>query len=148
MTDKINSRFSASRWLWLFPPIFLLHIIEERWGVGAPHGINLSLKAFVILSGGAWVLMIVGVILALRLGFTQFLVVCLATLFFVNALSHIANCIYIAGYDAGTITGTLLFIPLGLITLISLRKKLRPKRYFTAIAIGLVIQAIAFILAY
>ena len=147
-TDKINSHFSASRWLWLFPPIYLLHIIEERWGVGAPHGINLSLKAFVILSGAAWVLMIVGVWLAVRLGFPQFLAVCLGTLFFVNALSHIANCIFIAGYDAGVITGTLLFIPLGLITLIRLRKRLQPKRYFAAIAIGLVIQGIAMILAY
>lgn len=146
-TDKIDSHFSASRWLWLFPPVFLFHIIEERWGVGAPHGINLSLKAFVILTGAGLMLMIVGVVLAVRLGFPQFLAVCLGTLSLVNALSHIANCIYIAGYDAGVITGTLLFIPLGLITLIGLRKRLQPKRYFIAIAIGLVIQAIAMILA-
>ncbi|HKC64121.1 MAG TPA: hypothetical protein VKB86_10805, partial [Pyrinomonadaceae bacterium] len=72
-TDKINSQFSASSWLWLFPPTYLLHIIEERWGVGAPHGINLSLKAFVILTGAGLMLMLVGVILAVRLGFTQFL---------------------------------------------------------------------------
>ena len=148
MTDKNSPQFSSARWLWLFPPIYLVHIIEERWGVGAPHGINLSLKAFVILTGVGLMLMIVGVVLALRLGFPEFLAVCLGTLFFVNALSHIANCIYIGGYDAGVITGTLLFIPLGLITLISLRKRLRPKRYFTALAIGLVIQAIAMILAY
>ena len=148
MTDKNSSQFSSAGWLWLFPPIYLLHIIEERWGVGAPHGINLSLKVFVILTGIGLMLMIAGVILALRLGFPQFLSVCLGTLFFVNALSHIANCIYIAGYDAGVITGTLLFIPLGLITLIGLRNKLSMKRYFTAIAIGLLIQAIAMILAY
>ncbi len=147
MSDKTNSPFSASRLLWLFPLIYLLHIIEERWGVGAPHGINLSMKAFVILTGLGLVLMVFGVFLSLRLGFPQFLAVALGTLSVVNALSHIANCIYISGYDAGVITGTLLFLPLGLITLISFRRSLRAKRFLTAMAIGLVIQAIAMILA-
>jgi len=136
-----------SQWLWLFPPAYLLHAIEELKGVRALHGINLSLKQFLALSTAAWLLLVLGILLAQKFRFPQLFGVCLGTAVFVNALSHIFNSLVIAGYDAGVISGTLIFIPLGLVTLVSLRNSMRPLRYTAGIALGLAIQGIATILA-
>jgi hypothetical protein len=145
--DKINSTSSLLGRLWLFPAAYLVHIVEETWGVGVPHGINLSLVQFFVLSGAAWVLLVVGVLLARRLGFSQFLQVCLATVFLLNGFSHIFNSARFAMYDAGVISGTLIFIPLGALTLFALRNAMARRRYFVGIVLGLLMQAAAFVLA-
>jgi hypothetical protein len=147
MRDKIVSTSSLLGRLWLFPAAYLLHIVEETWGVGVPHGINLSLAQFFVLSGAAWALLVVGVVLARRFGFSQFLQVCLATVFLANGFSHIVNSAVFAGYDAGVITGALVFIPLGALTLFTLRKEMARRRYFVAVAAGLLMQAVATVLA-
>ena len=135
----------SPHWLWLFPLAYLLHAIEEIGGVG--HGINISLNVFLILSTVAWVLMTCGVFLAQRLGFPHFLGLCLGTTFFLNGLWHIFNSLINRGYDAGLISGSVVFIPVGLATLISLRNSMRKQRYIVGVVLGLVIQTIAAIVA-
>ena len=140
-------RLSFEKWLWLFPLAYLLHIIEEGMSVGPLHGINVSLKVFLILSTASWLLMICGVVLAQRFGFPQFMGVCLGATFFFNGLTHIINSLVYSRYDAGVISGTVIFIPLGLATLISLRNSMRRQRYIVGVLIGMVIQAIAVVIA-
>ena len=111
------------------------------------HGINVSLNTFLILSGAAWLLMTIGIVLALRLGFPHFMAVCLGSTVFLNALWHIFNSLMNRGFDAGVISGTVIFIPLGLATLISLRNNMRRQRFVVGIVLGLVIQTIAAIVA-
>jgi len=129
----------------LFPLVYLLHIIEEVRGVG--HDFNVSLNTFLILSAATWVLMIVGVVLAHRLGFPHFIAVCLGSTVFLNGLWHIFNSVSNRGFEAGVISGTLLFIPIGLATLIGLRNSMRRQRYIVGAGLGLVIQTIAAIVA-
>ena len=140
-------RLSFAKWLWLFPLAYLLHIIEEFRGVGPLHGINISLKVFLILSTAAWLLMICGVVLAQKFGFPQFMGVCLGATFFLNGLSHIINSLVYSRYDAGLISGSVIFIPLGLATLIRLRNSMRRQRYIVGVLVGMVIQTIALIIA-
>jgi uncharacterized protein with HXXEE motif len=135
------------RWLWLFPLAYLLHILEEVTGVEGLHGINLSLDLFLILSAGAWLLMTCGVVLAQRFGFPQFMGVCLGATVFLNGLVHIVQSVINRGYDAGVISGSVVFIPLGLATLISLRKSMRTRRYMVGVFLGITIQTIATIVA-
>lgn len=137
----------SSQWLWLFPLAYLLHVIEEIKGVGALHGINVSLTAFLILSTAAWLLMTCGILLAQRFGFPQFMEVLLGTTVLLNGLSHIFSSVINRGYDAGVITGSVIFIPLGLPTLISLRNSMRRRRYIIGVVLGMVIQSIALIIA-
>ena len=132
-------------WLWLFPIVYFLHIIEEIYGVG--HGINLSLNVFLILSAAAWLLMTCGVVLAQRFGFPHFMGVCLGSTVFLNGLSHMFISLTNRGYDAGLISGSVIFIPLGLATLISLRNSMRRQRYIVGVVVGMVIQTIAILLA-
>lgn len=147
MRNKTDSTSSPLGRLWLFPAAYLVHIVEETWGVGVPHGINLSLAQFFVLSGAAWALMLAGVLLARRFGFSQFLQVCLATVFLLNGFSHIVNSARFAMYDAGVISGTLIFIPLGALTLFALRNAMARRRYFVGIVLGLLMQAAAFVTA-
>lgn len=135
----------SQHWLWLFPLAYFLHIIEEIKGVG--HEINLSLDVFLILSAAAWLLMICGIVLAQRFGFPNFMGVCLGSTFFLNGLWHIFHSLTQRGYDAGLISGIVIFIPLGLATLISLRNSMRVQRYVVGVVVGMVIQTIATILA-
>ncbi len=137
----------GSRRLWLFLLVYPLHIFEEIRGVGVSHGINLSLKQFFILSGGACLLLAISILLARKFRFSQLLEIVLGTVVVLNALSHITNCIIIRGYDAGVITGTLIFIPLGVTSLIRLRHSMRWPRYLAAVGLGIVTQGIIILLA-
>ena len=134
-------------WLWLFPLAYLLHAVEEIRGVGVLHGINLSLNVFLILSTAAWLLMTSGIVLAQRFGFPQFMGVCLGTTVFLNGLSHIFNSLINRGYDAGLISGSVIFIPLGLVILMSLRNSMRRQRFIVGVVLGITIQTIATIIA-
>ena len=137
----------SSQWLWLFVPAYFLHAIEEVKAVGALHGINLSLSRYVAFSSLALLLMVLGIVLAQRFKFNQLFCVCLGTTFLVNGLSHILNTV-IVRYDPGVISGTVILIPLGLATLIGLRKSLSRLRYVVGMALGIAIQGIATILAW
>jgi hypothetical protein len=138
---------TQSRRLWLFLLVYPLHILEEIRGVGVFRGINLSLKQFFILSGAACLLLAIGILLAQRFRFPQLLEIVLGTVFVLNALSHIINSVVIRGYDAGLITGTVIFIPLGVASLVRLRTSMRRLRYFSGIALGLAVQGIITVLA-
>src|SRR5229473_5237229 len=146
-TNMNSSGPSGSRRLWLFALVYPLHILEEIRGVGVSHGINLSLKQFFILSAAACLLMVGGILLSMRFRFPQLLEIFFGTLFVLNSLSHITNCIVIRGYDAGVITGTLIFIPLGVSSLIRLRNSMRWPRYLRAVGLGIVTQGIIILLA-
>lgn len=145
--DMNSTTSSGSRRLWLFLLVYPLHIFEEIRSVGAPHGINLSAKQFFILSGAACVLLAIGILLAQKFRFPQLLEIVLGTVFVLNALSHLINCIVIRGYDAGVITGTLIFIPLGVTSLIRLRNRMGRARYFAAAGLGIVAQGVIMMLA-
>src|SRR5712691_1771865 len=145
--DLNSPRPTGSRRLWLFLLVYPLHIIEEIRGVGVFRGINLSLKQFFILSGAACILMGIGILLAQRFRFPQLLEVVFGTVFLLNGLSHIINCAVIRGYDAGVITGTLIMIPLGVISLVRLRNSMRRLRYLVGVGLGLVVQMIITVLA-
>jgi len=140
-------RLSFAKWLWLFPLAYLLHIIEESRSVGPLHGINISLNLFLILTTVTWLLMICGIVLAHRYGFPHFMGVVLGTTVFLNGLTHIINSLVYGRYDAGLVSGIVIFIPLGLVTLISLRNSMRRQRYIVGVLVGMVIQAIALLIA-
>lgn len=146
-TDLNSFNHLGSRRLWLFVLVYPLHILEEFRGVGVSHGINLSLKHFLILGVAGCLMMVGGILLSIRFRFPQLLEIFFGTIVVLNALSHVINCVIIRGYDSGVITGTLIFIPLGVTSLIRLRNSMRWPRYSVGVAFGLVGQVIITVLA-
>lgn len=154
MSDETNFDAPATIWLWLFPVTYVAHIAEEFWGGGGypafmlrTRGITITPTRFLVMSGVAWGLMLVGVMLARRLRFQDWLLVCLGTLVLANGLSHTINTLLRGEYNPGLVSGVLVWIPLGVVTLFRLKGSMQGSRYMAAIAVGSGIQVVISLLA-
>lgn len=139
---------------WLFPLTYLIHLTEEYLaGVALAtspskiHGADLTPAQFLILNGAALLLMTAGMFISRRLNFRTWLMTCLGMVVLVNGLFHVAEGLRIAGYHPGLISGLLIWMPLGIITLIRLKKRVRPDKYWAALATGVIINVIVLAVA-
>lgn len=147
MAQLQNSITDSALFLLLFPVTYLFHIAEEFWGgEGYPayllraHGIHFSATRFVILQTIGIILILLGILIARRLNFPHLLLVILATVFLKNALIHIIRSAFAVEYQPGLVTSVLLWLPLGLGTLLHFRRSMRARRYVLGLAIGLAIS--------
>ena len=141
-------------WPWLFPLTYLLHIAEEYWGgdgytayLSRTKGVDLTSRRFLFMTGVGLALMIVGIPLAYTFKFPQLLMVILGTVFLVNGVSHTISAVLTARYNPGLLTGILIWIPLGIVTLVQLRDRMSAARYLTAVAGGVAIQVVVSLLS-
>lgn len=141
-------------WPWLFPLAYLAHIAEEYWGgdgysayLSRTKGVMLTSGRFLFMTGIGCVLMIAGIPVARVLGFPQLSMVILGTVFAANGVSHTISFVVKGRYNPGLVTGMLIWIPLGLVTLAQLSEKMSAARYFTAFLIGLGIQGVVSLLS-
>ncbi len=139
---------------WLYPLTLLAHLAEEYCGgvrlADSPHtmkGVGLTRKRFLALTGLGVVLVVIGIILARLLGFTQLLLVILGTFVLINGTSHTITSWFKATYNPGIATGLLLWIPLGAVTLVYLKNSMSWQRYWTGVMTGIAIHAIVSLLA-
>jgi hypothetical protein len=150
--ENINSNpslASLTLWSWLFPVTYLLHIAEEYWGgEGYPayilrlRGVHLSPTRFLVLQSIGFVLLVLGLFLARRLGFQHTMLVILGATVLVNGLTHTLTSISIGGYGPGLLSSIFIWMPLGIATLIWTRDRMSQRRYWLAIAIGFGINGI------
>jgi hypothetical protein len=148
-----NLNVSNLVWPGLFPTTYLLHLVEEYWG-GEGHAANLSRTRgvtfsswrFLLLTALGMFLMILGLILAYRFDFPEMMLVILGTTFLLNGLSHLITSFATYSYNPGLITGVLVWMPLGAITLLQLTGSMSGKRYLIAVGIGAGIQAVALLI--
>ena len=86
--------------------------------------------------------MIVGILLAQRFNFPKMLLVIMGTVVLGNALTHLGTTLVRPGYGPGLLTAMLIWMPLGMATLIRFRGGMKGTRYWLAIAIGFGINVI------
>lgn len=77
----------------------------------------------------------------------ELLVASISMLFFINGLVHIAASIITASISPGTISGVLIYLPLGTVTLKKIFPFLSAQHRIFSIAFGLLIQIIIAIIA-
>jgi Protein of unknown function with HXXEE motif len=129
------------RWPWLFPATYVLHIVEEyaggfpRW-LAAVAGARLSEQDFLIINAVALVVMTIAVTVCVS-GAVLWPLVALATVVTVNAALHIGGSILTSSYSPGAITATLLWLPLGVFGLRTLRTRVERGPYVAAMIVGL-----------
>ena len=149
MSNKERTLKSPSaHWLWLFVVTYIIHIAEEYWGgEGYPahllehSGVYMSPTRFLIVQAIGIALMVTGVLIAKRLKFTDALAVILGTAVLVNALIHLVNSLRAMAYEPGLISGIVIWIPLGLFSIIYFRRRvLNQKRFWLSIGIGFLIN--------
>lgn len=148
-----NLNVSNLIWPGLFPTTYLLHLIEEYFGgeghaanLSRTRGITFSSVRFLLLTSLGLLLMILGLILAYRFDFPQMMLVILGTTVLLNGLSHVITSLATYSYNPGLITGMLVWIPLGAITLVQLTGRMSGIRYLIAVSIGAAIQAVALLI--
>jgi len=137
------SRTSTAHWSLLFPVTYFFHILEEYYGgegysvyLLRLRGIHLSPTRFLLVQTIGLTLMIVGIILARRLRFPNQLSVILGAVTLVNGLTHLILSLVYSEYVPGLITSLILWIPLGLVTLVGLKPMMRESRYWLCITVG------------
>ncbi len=141
-------------WLALFPLTYLLHIVEEYWGgycysnyvLNHPET-DLSPTTFLTLQSLGLILMIAGILLAIRFSFAHRMLVILGSVILVNGLVHTGRSISEGVYDPGLITSLVLWIPLGGATLLILNRAMPVKHFLLSLLIGAAISGFVALIA-
>jgi len=135
---------------WMFPLAFLIHIAEEFYaGVGLPvwysnlFNTNLSTNTFITINATGFALVfLLALMHSLGMG-SKLILVALGSLVFVNGWLHLGASLLSASYSPGTISGLLLFIPLGIITFKKVLPKLSGRDKVIGISLGILIHFLA-----
>lgn len=152
-TSLTGSDNFIGSWAWLFPFSYLIHIAEEYWG-GFPAwiarfwGVESSLSNFLSWNGGAWVMMTVGVIVVLKTKSYRWLLVSFATTVLINGVVHAVASVVTLSYSPGLVSGLLLFVPLGAITLRRARTRMNRRTFRAGLIVGVLMHAVVVLLAF
>lgn len=140
----------SAHWLWLFVATYIIHIAEEYWGgegysahLLKNRGVYMSPTRFLIVQAIGTALMAAGVLLARRLKFPNAMAVILGAAVLGNAFTHTVNAIRAQSYEPGLISAMVIWIPLGLFSIIHFRRYVSNKtRFWIALAIGVGINLV------
>lgn len=145
-------------WLWLFPLSYALHIAEEgfagerfynwlrRVPVVKALDLGFGARGFFAANAVFMLAMIAAVWASSHTGFA-FLVPALGTIVAVNGLGHLGGCLITRHYSPGTVSGLLVWLPLGLYALIESHRVLAPGPFLTGVVAGIVAHAAVFAVA-
>jgi len=141
--------FGMQLWAWLFPVTYLIHIAEEYFATGGYsaylyrlRGVQLSNTRFLVAQTVGVVLIIAAVIIARQLRFTGVMIVILGATVLVNALTHIITSSVDQSYGPGLLSSILIWLPLGVASLIRFYPLVKRRKYWMGLAIGIVINII------
>jgi hypothetical protein len=112
--DKISSKQIA----WFLPIAYLVHLADEYFTgfsgwFSALLNVNLSVNDFILINSIGFAATVIISILYILNKANNFIIGTLGTLFFTNGLLHITASAFTLNYSPGTISGLLIYIPLG-----------------------------------
>jgi hypothetical protein len=138
--------------LWLFVPAFAIHVAEEWFGgftlwTAQIAGRPIPEPAFVVINAIAFALLVVAVISAVRSAHRGWLAVTIATILLVNTIAHAAGAAITASYAPGLISAVVLYVPLGLLTMIRAFDQAPRRQVTRGIVSGLLIHGLVLVVA-
>ena len=139
-----TSKIPSVPWLWLFVITYVVHIAEEYWGgegysahLLRTKGVYMPPARFLIVQAIGVGLMIAGVLIAKRLRFPNALAIIYGATVLGNAVTHMVNSLRSFEYEPGLISSIVVWVPLGLFTILYFRHYvMNTKRFWISIAIG------------
>ena len=141
-------------WMWLFPLTYLIHIAEEYWGgegycayLYRLRGVRLSTARFLFFQSLGVVLLSLGIVLSRQLKWPRFMLALMGALVLSNGLTHSITALRDRGYGPGLVSCVLIWIPLGLVTLILLPGQMQISRYIVSALIGFAINGAVALIA-
>ena len=148
-TARLNGGTWPAAWGWLFPATYAIHLLEELWGgagftawLARVAGVELGARQFLVWNVCALLLMATGVWLTLRFRHLRWLLLAFAVAFLLNALSHLAAGLYTISYSPGLLSGLLLWLPLGALTLARFGKTLSRRGRRAGLLVGLLMHCV------
>jgi hypothetical protein len=152
----MRSRQRRTDWWWLaLPASYFAHLCEEWWGgegfvswtarvVGAP----VSETRFIVVNSIAAPVFVLGTVLAIAKPRLAWFIVTFGTIVLTNGLLHVLGTAGSKSYSPGVVTGTVLYLPLGILALRLGRARLSEARLWAAAAGGVAIHAVVAIVAF
>jgi hypothetical protein len=147
-TRRPSDKFT-NLWSCLFPLTYLIHIAEEYWGgegysayIFRIRGVHMSSARFLAAQSIGFFLVTLAVILARKLSFPQTMLLILGTIVLINGLTHSYTSISTHSYGPGLYSSILLWLPLGIMTLVHFRSAVSTKRYLMCIGIGVLVNVL------
>lgn len=138
---------ATTLWLAVFPLSYLIHFAEEYWGgEGYPaylfrlRGVQLSSRRFVVFQAFGFLLFIAAGVISTWLGFPELMLAILGTFVLSNGISHGITAWLDGRYGPGLMTSTLIWIPLGVATLVMLFGRMSNGRLALGTLIGFAIN--------
>ena len=134
--------FSHS-WLWLFPPVYLVHLIDERLfanGTAAwatQHmGVYLTNEAWLIINVVWFFFFTLSTWLVARGTWPDWVVLALATHIAVHSLARVWGSLVFAGWSPGVVSGVTLCLPLAAATFARSFRRMAPRQVVTGLIVG------------
>ena len=150
-TERAAHKHLLLRLGWLFPVTYLVHILEEWFGgfvawYARVIGGGLSESVFLLANAGALAGMTLGVALAYRFGALRWLFVSFGTATFVNGLAHTAASLVTLSYSPGVVSGALIWLPLGFVTVRAGRGGLTRRSFVAGLIVGALMHVVVTLL--
>ncbi len=138
----------APRIALLLPVAVFVHQLEEWFGgfvawVDGVVGFSLTAEQFLVVNAIGLLLFIGGTLAAVSSPHAAWVAASIATLLGVNGVAHVVASLVFGSYSPGAVTGLLLFLPLGVAVLRSLRQRLSGAVYVGAILGGALLHGLA-----
>ncbi len=142
-------------WWLVLPASYLAHLAEEWFGgegfaswtarvVGAP----VSERRFIVVNSIAAPAFLLGAVLAITKPAWHWFIVTFGTVVLVNGLLHVLGSIGTGSYSPGVITGSALYLPLGIVALRLGRTRSPETTFWVAAAVGVAIHGLVAIVAF
>ena len=148
LEDGARRNASIGRWVWLLPLAYALHVIEEGYGgrglVGwmiERGGLRLSMAMFLGINLVGLAIIAIATWGSRKRPSWTWTLASAGTILFVNGIAHVAASVAVRDYVSGMLTGIALYIPLGAVLLLRVRRLVRPRLFWAAVAVGFVIHA-------
>jgi len=141
--------------IWLLPVTYSLHIVEEYFADGGfPRwfsnifNASISNNDFIVINATALLLVII------FSSFYQFykqnnvIFLALVTLFFANGIIHLLSSIFSMTYSPGTVTGVVMYIPMGFFFFKRIIPLLSYSQKVTGITLGILTHLVVALIAF
>jgi hypothetical protein len=140
---------------WLIPAAYFLHLLDEYFsGAGfsswysSMFQVDLSVNDFITINSVGFAVTLLIVILYSFNKTNIFLIAMLGFLFFINGLVHPFVSIVTATYSPGTLTGVLIYLPLGFLIFKKIFPLLPEQQRSLSVVTGLAIQLLVALIAF
>jgi hypothetical protein len=141
--------------LWLFPPAYAVHVLEELFaGEGFPAwlarivGSPVPVEAFILVNLVGMVLLLAAVRRATRDERAGWMAIAIATIAALNGTVHLLGTLVTGRYSPGLISGVVLYLPLGALTLLRAAYQADPGTVTRGVWAGVAVHAAVFVVAF